>query len=311
MVRKFIIPAIIIVIFLTTILATAMRISGRGTTENGILNPHELFATEEAYQEYLASASFAGVRFTRHTIRPGDNFWKIARDHDIDIDTLIAANPFWKSLNAVTGQVIMIPSIKGSVQFTQSATTDEEFREIFESGDLAILSERKPLRERLGFGGDKRPYRAVFIIDGKPSELIMTESMAADFTLREKFRSPLGGRFSSYFGKRVHPIFNVNGFHNGLDIAARHGTPVGAARAGTVTAAGWMGGYGKAVIINHGEGYKTLYGHLSSINVRSGQQIRAGQFVGRVGSTGYSTGPHLHFTLWHGEKLINPMKVLW
>jgi murein DD-endopeptidase MepM/ murein hydrolase activator NlpD len=72
-----------------------------------------------------------------------------------------------------------------------------------------------------------------------------------------------------------------------------------------------MGGYGKAVIINHSQGYRTLYGHLSVIYVRPGQRVNPGRLVGKVGSTGWSTGPHLHFTIWHNGRLINPMQVLW
>ena len=89
------------------------------------------------------------------------------------------------------------------------------------------------------------------------------------------------------------------------------GTAVGAACGGVVEDAGWMGGYGKAVIVNHQNGYKTLYGHLSQICTRPGAKVKPGSFIGRVGSTGWSTGPHLHFTLWHNGQLVNPMNILW
>jgi len=139
----------------------------------------------------------------------------------------------------------------------------------------------------------------------------MTNKMAKQFEVREMFRSPLGGRLSSFYGRRNHPIFRKRSFHNGIDIATRYYTAVGAARAGRVTSAGWMGGFGKAIIIQHDKGYRTLYGHLSRINVRNGQYVKAGRIIGRVGSTGFSTGPHLHFTMWKNKKLINPLKVLW
>ena len=89
------------------------------------------------------------------------------------------------------------------------------------------------------------------------------------------------------------------------------GTLIGAAREGVVISTGWNGGYGKAVIIQHGDGYKTMYGHMSSIFAKPGDRVQAGKILGKVGSTGLSTGPHLHFTLWHNEKLLNPMEVLW
>ena len=100
---------------------------------------------------------------------------------------------------------------------------------------------------------------------------------------------------SSRFGWRTHPLTGARRFHSGLDIAAPSGSPVVATGAGTVISAGWNGGYGKAVIIQHGETQQTLYGHLSEVSVQAGQTIAQGTVIGLVGSTGNSTGPHLHF----------------
>ena len=100
---------------------------------------------------------------------------------------------------------------------------------------------------------------------------------------------------TSRFGWRTHPLTGNRRFHSGLDIAAPSGSPVVATGAGTVISAGWNGGYGKAVIIQHGDTQQTLYGHLSEISVQPGQTIAQGTVIGLVGSTGNSTGPHLHF----------------
>jgi len=106
--------------------------------------------------------------------------------------------------------------------------------------------------------------------------------------------------FSSPFGWRVHPITGERRFHSGVDLAAAYGTPVQSANTGTVVFAGWKGGYGNAVIVRYADAqYETLYGHLSAILVQPGQVVAAKQTVGRVGSTGLSTGPHLHFELRH------------
>jgi murein DD-endopeptidase MepM/ murein hydrolase activator NlpD len=118
---------------------------------------------------------------------------------------------------------------------------------------------------------------------------------------------PLRGSITSRFGFRRHPIFRLRQFHTGVDIAAARGSPVRAAFGGMVLYAGWFGGYGKLIVIDHGDGYSTLYGHLSAIDVAVGDQITRGQVVGRVGSTGYSTGPHLHFEIRHLGKPINPL----
>ena len=100
---------------------------------------------------------------------------------------------------------------------------------------------------------------------------------------------------TSRFGWRTHPLTGTRRFHSGIDIGAPSGTPVVATATGTVVSAGWNGGYGKAVVIQHNDTQQTLYGHLSEISVQPGQQIAQGTVLGLVGSTGNSTGPHLHF----------------
>lgn len=107
--------------------------------------------------------------------------------------------------------------------------------------------------------------------------------------------APGYGMITSAYGMRFHPILRQYRMHTGIDIGAPMGTSVIASDGGTVIYTGWMGGYGEVVVIDHGGNYSTLYAHLSSILVRSGDQVRQGQTVGRVGSTGWSTGPHLHF----------------
>lgn len=120
------------------------------------------------------------------------------------------------------------------------------------------------------------------------------------------FLWPLRGPITSRFGLRRHPIFRLRQFHQGVDIASPRGSPVRAAFDGTVLFAGWYGGYGKLVIVDHGEGISTLYGHLSAIMVAPGQRISRGHLIGRVGSTGYSTGPHLHFEVRRNGRPIDP-----
>ena len=117
---------------------------------------------------------------------------------------------------------------------------------------------------------------------------------------------PVDGEVTDGFGMRIHPITGEEKFHSGIDIGASEGTPVGAAGAGEVTMAGWNGGYGNCVMINHGNGLETLYGHLSAIMVSVGDLVSAGQTIGAVGSTGNSTGPHLHFEISQNGELIDP-----
>jgi murein DD-endopeptidase MepM/ murein hydrolase activator NlpD len=120
------------------------------------------------------------------------------------------------------------------------------------------------------------------------------------------FSWPVTGTITSPFGWRSNPFGGAPEFHQGLDIAAPMGTTVTAAAGGTVIMAQWYGGYGNYILIDHGGGYSTGYGHLSAIYVSSGQSVQRGQAIGAVGSTGQSTGPHLHFEVRIAGKPVDP-----
>ncbi len=124
------------------------------------------------------------------------------------------------------------------------------------------------------------------------------------------FALPSNARTSSSFGWRVHPILGYRRFHAGLDFAASYGSTIRAADSGMVIFAGWYGGYGKTVIIDHGRGITTLYGHSSELYVTEGQTVQRGQAIASVGSTGLSTGPHLHFEVRRNGTPVNPADYL-
>jgi len=125
-----------------------------------------------------------------------------------------------------------------------------------------------------------------------------------------KFMWPVAGRITSRFGWRIHPIFGVRRFHSGIDIAAPYGSLVKAADGGQIVQAGYFGGYGYSIMVYHGGGFATWYAHLSSINVSVGQFVERGQVIGLVGSTGWSTGPHLHFEVRINGNAQDPMGYL-
>jgi len=122
-----------------------------------------------------------------------------------------------------------------------------------------------------------------------------------------RFIKPVEGRITSGFGWRIHPIYKIRMFHEGIDIGAGQGTPIVAAGRGVVISSGWYSGYGNTVIIAHGSGISTLYGHCSSLKVAQGEKVAAGQVIAYVGSTGLSTGPHLHFEVRKNGKPVNPL----
>ena len=125
-----------------------------------------------------------------------------------------------------------------------------------------------------------------------------------------QFIYPSIGVVTSNFGWRVHPILGYRRFHAGVDFGASHGSAIQSADAGVVIFSGWYGGYGNAVIISHGGSLTTLYGHASELYVSEGQTVQQGQAIAAVGSTGFSTGPHLHFEVRQNGEPVNPLGFL-
>lgn len=121
---------------------------------------------------------------------------------------------------------------------------------------------------------------------------------------------PVNGVITSPYGYRTHPIFGSTIYHSGMDIGVDYGTPVHAADSGVVVEAGWISGYGYAVIIDHGNGLSTLYGHNESLNVSEGQSVSQGQVIAYAGSTGNSTGPHVHFEVRSNGDPVDPSAYL-
>ncbi|MFN8140240.1 MAG: peptidoglycan DD-metalloendopeptidase family protein [Fimbriimonadales bacterium] len=124
---------------------------------------------------------------------------------------------------------------------------------------------------------------------------------------RGKFIKPAGGAYGSPFGMRMHPILRYRRMHNGVDIGASYGSNIWAAGSGRVIFAGYRGGYGNCVMIDHGGGVTTVYAHCSRILVASGRSVRQGQTIAKVGSTGLSTGPHLHWEVRVNGRPVNPL----
>ena len=160
---------------------------------------------------------------------------------------------------------------------------------------------------------DRRAYeKAERELMGQSAKLqsMLTNKGSNAKLVNSNFTRPISGKISSPFGPRVHPIFKSKSFHSGVDIAGPNAGNITASNDGTVIYSGWYGGYGKVVIVDHGNvngsPITTLYAHMSAINVSQGQSVKKGQVLGKEGSTGYSTGPHCHFEVRVNGKPNNP-----
>ena len=143
------------------------------------------------------------------------------------------------------------------------------------------------------------------IIQQRMQELAARQSIGTG-----RFKSPNDGELSSNFGWRIHPIWGYERFHAGVDFAADYGSNIRAADTGIVILADWYGGYGNTVVIDHGAGVSSLYGHASQLLVNVGQMVKQGEVIAAVGSTGLSTGPHLHFEVRESGEPVDPIKYL-
>lgn len=173
--------------------------------------------------------------------------------------------------------------------------------------DLVILRQDGRLGE-LAYAGLDRVGRSDLELmkwtDGKETRWINADGLDPS---SQGMGMPVAGRVSSGFGQRFHPVLGNRRMHNGIDLAAPMGAPIVAAASGRVVAAGWHGGYGRRVAIAHEDGIKTTYSHMGAIVAASGSNVRQGQVIGYVGSSGLSTGPHLHYEVYRNGRLVDPL----
>lgn len=226
----------------------------------------------------------------------------------IVFDEIEALNTFKKSFEKNSKLTTSDYKIKEFVLLDQSNTTfpyDYEstttgFRDRFNSPSIIAIVETKSDSYYSNSSKDKVIRAASYTVKLTPElNTIDSVTLGTPNELGFIFPSPYTSNITSDFGYRIHPITKVKKLHAGVDIAKENiqNTPVLAAKKGTVTYSGWINGYGNVIIINHDNGIQTRYAHLNSIGVSVNQKVEAGQVIGKVGSTGDSTGPHLHFEI--------------
>ena len=257
-----------------------------------------------AARDYLrAHVKVPGFKVDVVTINKGDNYWGMARSHGLGIEELVGYNLDMQHLNAYIGRELLLGNKPGTLHQVREGETTESIEKDYklDKGSVRTANRMSWLGLRAG--------DLLFLPGAHPREF--TPEMADLFEGRDFIRAPLSGSYSSMEGYRVDPFTGEKRLHNGVDIRAPFNALVAAAADGKVILAGWNGGFGKCIIIQHDNGFRTLYGHLNVILVHVGERVQQFQYIGKVGKTGRTTGAHLHFTVWKNDKLQNPLKYLW
>jgi murein DD-endopeptidase MepM/ murein hydrolase activator NlpD len=232
---------------------------------------------------------------TPYTVRPYEDIWTICQRQNVKqlVTTIRSSNDLDESPAA--GTVIYIPNHPGTLFQVQNPQSLHEITSGFEVGRRGGFMYE---RQVLDLNGYPVPDLSTQDRSFKKGTTIFLPSAYKPTGLPIPFHD-MHFRVTSRFGTRHHPVLGITRAHKGMDLARPYGSSVFPSRAGVVTYAGWMGGYGNMIEIRHqmrgGHIRFTRYGHLSSILVHEGQHVGLGKMIGRVGSTGISTGPHLHF----------------
>lgn len=241
------------------------------------------------------------VVFQEYKVKAGDSISTITRKFGLsNISTLIAVNDISNVRSLRAGQKLKIPSQDGLIHKVASGDSlnaisvkyHVSVEEILDANDLSSETLSKEME--------------LFIPGAKLDSAALKKAMG------ELFICPIKAsyRISSYFGRRSDPFTGAASNHTGVDLACPQGTSIYSAMSGKVAYVGWSNVFGNYVIINHGNGYQTLYAHMIKSLAKTGAYVDQGAKIGLVGSTGYSTGPHLHFTVYKNGKLVDPLTLL-
>jgi murein DD-endopeptidase MepM/ murein hydrolase activator NlpD len=239
------------------------------------------------------------LSYHSYRVKKGDMISVIAENFDVTQDTIISVNNIRQSRLIQIGQYLKIPSMPGILY---SVRTDGETPE-------SIALKYEVAVKKCAEVNNMNPETAltagtvVFVPDAQ-LDWVTRQEINGDLFVR-----PIRARYylSSPYGWRNSPFTGRRSFHTGVDMACPKGTSIYAALAGKVTTVGFSPVYGNYVIVTHHSGYQTLYGHMSAVLVIRGQHVTTASRLGRVGSTGMSTGPHLHFTVMKNGKTVNPV----
>lgn len=261
-------------------------------------------------------------------VKQGDNLWNLARDYDLTVSDLETLNPEIDPEKIFPGDKLVVspfnPVLDVVIELENTVVEAIPFQTEYKNNNNLYKSQRKTIKD--GIEGEKEVTYQIVLLNGYQNSLevlaekVLKEPVTAIVEVGTKTTVSRGGsvnygvvsgkRISSTYGSRIHPLTKKRTYHDGVDIAANYGNGVYAYTDGKVVQAGWNGGYGNSILINHGNGLQTRYAHLSKISVKVGQKVTTGQRIGSVGSSGVSTGPHLHFEVLKNGKTTNPLNYI-
>ncbi len=241
------------------------------------------------------------VEFKDYTVRRGDTISAIAQKFSLkNMGTILAINKIERAKGLQVGQKLRIPSLDGIFYTVVKGDSLGSVAGKFKLPLTALLDANNLENQSLQLGQE------LFIPGATMNNFALKKALG------ELFIYPIrrgSWRLTSRFGYRYDPFTGRRSYHNGIDMAAPMGFPVKSTMDGKIAFVGRSPIYGKYIIITHAGGYQSMYGHLSKISVRRGQRISQGGVIGAVGSTGRSTGAHLHFTVYKQGKLIDPLRL--
>lgn len=292
--------------------ANPVKLEVAGETEFDIINKEMARFALNSSTEVSEDGSVSGtlvsysfkqpVTFTSYTVKSGDTISGISKKFGLNnISTIIAVNKIEnvRALNA--GKKLRIPSVDGLIYKVVSGDSIEKIAKKYEV-DVADLLDVNDLDTEVLISGSE-----LFIPGAKLDKETLRSAMGDTFINPLKTKS---WRLTSRCGWRADPFTGVKQYHPGIDMAISQGTPIYAALSGKVVACGWSNVYGNYVIIDHKNGYQSLYGHMYKKLSKLNDEVTTGSKIGLVGSTGYSTGPHLHFTVYKNGKVVDPLTLI-